>query len=150
MCLWSRRGSSRAPRDCRGRQRLCWAGDFWGSHQGCQVPFCTSGWNVGLLLIRCSGQGNSRGQRGSLPQTRRGLTLLSQLCRDPAVGVRPGFHKLCASYSSEHTHSCMPGSLSVGGWGAATVLKLKLTRSYHDLPPELPSESYKVGNSQFC
>ena len=25
--------------------------------QGCQVPFCTSGWNVGLLLIRCSGQG---------------------------------------------------------------------------------------------
>ena len=31
---------------------------------------------------------NSRGQRGSLPQTRRGLTLLSQLCRDPAVGVR--------------------------------------------------------------
>ena len=24
----------------------------------------------------------------SLPQTRRGLTLLSQLCRDPAVGVR--------------------------------------------------------------
>ena len=28
------------------------------------------------------------GQRGSLPQTRRGLTLLSQLCRDPAVGVR--------------------------------------------------------------
>ena len=33
---------------------------------------------------------NSRGQRGSLPQTRRGLTLLSQLCRDPAVGVRNG------------------------------------------------------------
>ena len=31
---------------------------------------------------------HSRGQRGSLPQTRRGLTLLSQLCRDPAVGVR--------------------------------------------------------------
>ena len=30
------------------------------------------------------------GQRGSLPQTRRGLTLLSQLCRDPAVGVRNG------------------------------------------------------------
>ena len=28
------------------------------------------------------------GQRGSLPQTRRGLTLLSQLCRDTAVGVR--------------------------------------------------------------
>ena len=33
---------------------------------------------------------NSRGHRGSLPQTRRGLTLLSQLCRDPAVGVRNG------------------------------------------------------------
>ena len=29
---------------------------------------------------------NSRGKRGSLLQTRRGLTLLSQLCRDPAVG----------------------------------------------------------------
>ena len=30
-------------------------------------------------------------QRGSLPQTRRGLTLLSQLCRDPAVGPKvPG------------------------------------------------------------
>ena len=28
--------------------------------------------------------------RGSLPQTRRGLTLLSQLCRDPVVGVRNG------------------------------------------------------------
>ena len=28
-------------------------------------------------------------QRGSLPQTRRGLTLLSQLCRDPAVGEIP-------------------------------------------------------------
>ena len=35
-----------------------------------------------------AGPANSRGQRGSLPQTRRGLTLLSQLCRDPAVGVR--------------------------------------------------------------
>ena len=33
---------------------------------------------------------DSGGQRGSLPQTRRGLTLLSQLCRDPAVGVRNG------------------------------------------------------------
>ena len=33
---------------------------------------------------------NSRGQRGSLPQTRRGLTLLSQPCRDPAVTVRNG------------------------------------------------------------
>ena len=29
-------------------------------------------------------------KEGSLPQTRRGLTLLSQLCRDPAVGVRNG------------------------------------------------------------
>ena len=32
---------------CRGILRL---------HQGCQVPFRTSGWNVGLLLRRCSGQ----------------------------------------------------------------------------------------------
>ena len=30
---------------------------------------------------------NLRGKRGSLPQTRRGMTLLSQLCRDPAVGA---------------------------------------------------------------
>ena len=36
----------------------------------------------------CGPLNNSRGKRGSLPQTRRGLTLLSQLCRDPAVGVR--------------------------------------------------------------
>ena len=31
---------------------------------------------------------NSGGQRGSLPQTRRGLIFLSQLCRDAAVRVR--------------------------------------------------------------
>ena len=30
---------------------------------------------------------NSRGKLGSLPQTRRGKTLLSQLCRDPVVGA---------------------------------------------------------------
>ena len=40
------------------------------------------------LWGRTESLSNSRGQRGSLPQTRRGLTLLSQLCRDPAVGVR--------------------------------------------------------------
>ena len=33
---------------------------------------------------------NSRGQRSSLPQTRRGLTLLSQLCRDTTIRVRIG------------------------------------------------------------
>ena len=33
---------------------------------------------------------NSRGKRSSLPQTRRGLTLLPQRCRDTAVGVRNG------------------------------------------------------------
>ena len=38
-------------------------------------------------------------QAGSLPQTRRGLTLLSQLCRDPAVGVRNG---------EEASGSCLP------------------------------------------
>ena len=32
------------------------------------------------------------------PQTRRGLTLLSQLCRDPVVGVRKGEER-----SEEHT-----------------------------------------------
>ena len=30
---------------------------FDDTHQGCQVLFRTSRWNVGLLLIRCSGQG---------------------------------------------------------------------------------------------
>ena len=35
----------------------------------------------------CDPLSNSRVQRASLPQTRRGLTLLSQLCRNPAVGV---------------------------------------------------------------
>ena len=71
------------------------------------------------------------------------------ISRTGSICAHPGFHKLCASYFSEQTHSCLPGSLRVGGWGAATV-KLKLTRSYHDLLPEPPSESYKVGNSQFC
>ena len=33
---------------------------------------------------------DSRGKQSSVTQTRRGLTLLSQLCRDPAVGVRNG------------------------------------------------------------
>ena len=31
---------------------------------------------------------NSRGKRSSIPQKRRSLTLLSQLCRHPDVGVR--------------------------------------------------------------
>ena len=33
---------------------------------------------------------DSRGKQSSITQTRRGLTLLSQPCRDPAVGVRNG------------------------------------------------------------
>ena len=31
--------------------------NFWGSHEGCQVPFHTSGRNLGLPLRRRSGQG---------------------------------------------------------------------------------------------
>ena len=31
-------------------------GNFWGSHEGCQVPFRTSGRNMGLPCRRCSGQ----------------------------------------------------------------------------------------------
>ena len=31
------------------------------------------------------------GKQSSITQTRRGLTLLSQPCRDPAVGVRNGY-----------------------------------------------------------
>ena len=33
------------------------SGNFWGSQEGCQVPFRTSGQNMGLLLRRRSGQG---------------------------------------------------------------------------------------------
>ena len=33
------------------------SGSFWGSHEGCQVLFRTSGWNMGLPLRCCSGQG---------------------------------------------------------------------------------------------
>ena len=33
------------------------SGNFCGSHEGCQVPFCTSGRNLGLPLRRRSGQG---------------------------------------------------------------------------------------------
>ena len=32
-------------------------GNLWGSHEGCQVPFRTSGRNLGLPLRRRSGQG---------------------------------------------------------------------------------------------
>ena len=38
----------------------------------------------------CHPMNNSRGKHSSIPQTRRGLTLLSQLCRDPAIRVRNG------------------------------------------------------------
>ena len=33
------------------------SGSFWGSHEGCQVLFRTSGRNMGLPLRRSSGQG---------------------------------------------------------------------------------------------
>ena len=33
------------------------SGNFWGSHEGCQVPFRTSGRNMGLPWRRRSGQG---------------------------------------------------------------------------------------------
>ena len=33
------------------------SGNFLGSHQRCKVPYCTSRWNVRLLLRRCSGNG---------------------------------------------------------------------------------------------
>ena len=33
------------------------SGNFWVSHEGCQVPFRTSGRNMGLPLRRRSGQG---------------------------------------------------------------------------------------------
>ena len=41
---------------CSPRVRpACWGTS--GPHQGCQVPFHTSRWNVGLIFRRCSGQG---------------------------------------------------------------------------------------------
>ena len=33
------------------------SGNLWSSHEGCQVPFLTSGWNMELPLRRRSGQG---------------------------------------------------------------------------------------------
>ena len=36
---------------------LSMSGNFWGSHEGCQVPLRTSGRNMGLPLRRRSGQG---------------------------------------------------------------------------------------------
>ena len=33
------------------------SGDFWGSQEGCQGPFCPSGWKKGLPLRRRRGQG---------------------------------------------------------------------------------------------
>ena len=33
------------------------SGNFWGSHEGCEVPFLPSGWNTGLPLRLRSGQG---------------------------------------------------------------------------------------------
>ena len=41
----------------RGSRETGMSGKFWGSHEGCQVPFRTSGRNLGLPLRRCSGQG---------------------------------------------------------------------------------------------
>ena len=43
---------------------------------------------LGGSKITADGDCSHEIKRCSLPQTRRGLTLLSQLCRDPGVGVR--------------------------------------------------------------
>ena len=54
-----RRGSDEAvpgPSEMPSREPSM-SGNFWGSHEGCQVPYRTSGWNVGLPLRRRSGQG---------------------------------------------------------------------------------------------
>ena len=63
------------------------------------------------------------GKRGSLPQTRRGLTLLSQLCRDPVVGVRNG---------EEAWGSCLPSR-----WGP---LPLRQTQR----SPEGPRHLHRI------
>ena len=103
------RGRAEMPREVRllphpgGRGRGLWpqeAVSVWASRQALQRMLGDSskgktetgelqGPRCGLRSIcRWLDLSNSRGQRGSLPQTRRGLTLLSQLCRDPAVGQR--------------------------------------------------------------
>ena len=64
----------------------------------------------------------STGKRSSLPQTRRFLTLLSQLCRDPAVGVRNG---------EEAWGSCLPWR-----WGP---LPLRQTQRSPERPLQLHS-----------
>ena len=38
------------------------SGNIWGSQEGCQVPFCTSGRNLGLPLRRHRGQGPHLGK----------------------------------------------------------------------------------------
>ena len=70
--FWTTQGNRLSCRDQEGRRgsdeavpglsvfpsrELGVSGNFWVSHEGCQVPFRTSGWNMGLPLRRRSGQG---------------------------------------------------------------------------------------------
>ena len=74
------------PPRATGKELACNAGDL-GSVPGLgRSPGEGKGYPLQYSGLESSTLSNSRGQRGSLPQTRRGLTLLSQLCRDPAVG----------------------------------------------------------------
>ena len=59
-------------------------------HEGALTPSCILRKKpkvpLTARLMVCYPVNNSRGKWSSLPQTRRGLTLRSQLCRDPEVG----------------------------------------------------------------
>ena len=70
--FWTTQGNRLSCRDQEGRRRSDEAvpglsvfpsrepgvsGNFWVSHEGCQVPCLTSQWNMVRPLRRCSGQG---------------------------------------------------------------------------------------------
>ena len=82
------------------------------------LAVCLSTWRRKVELS------NSRGQRGSLPQIRRGLTLLSQLCRDPAVWVRN---------REESWGSCLPSR-----WGPLPLHQTQMSRERPLPTPQYP------------
>ena len=86
------------------------SGNFWGSHEGCHVPFHTSGWNVGLLLRCCSGQRASScddegstwffSSCGGILELRRGIQASS--CVGPGSLI---FHSSCQGELGIGLHS---------------------------------------------
>ena len=76
------------------------SGSFWGSHEGCQVLFRTSGRNMGLPLRRRSGQGPHLAKTlepGVFSRVEAGLSSDDGEFRLPLVfaQVSPIFHSSC-------------------------------------------------------